>query len=159
MVTTDESAIRQELRSLAEQYARGVDRRDDVDGFVGLFHPDAVITIHDPSETSEPREIRGVERLARIPEVITRYPKTFHMLGQSTYVIGDGEATGEVYCIAHHLTPGEQHAAPEEGGTDHVMFIRYEDTYRPNDEGAWKFAHRRLRVDWTETRAVNPPSA
>ena len=28
------------------------------------------------------------------------------MLGQSTYDIGDGEATGEVYCIAHHLTPG-----------------------------------------------------
>jgi hypothetical protein len=22
----------------------------------------------------------------------------------------------------------------------------------------WKFAERRLRVDWTETRAVNPPN-
>ena len=154
MVTTDDSAIRHELRSLAEQYARGVDRHDDVDGFVALFLPDATITIHDPSESTEPREIRGTERLARIPELIQRYPKTFHMLGQSTYDIGDDEATGEVYCIAHHLTPGEQH-----GGTDYVMFIRYEDTYRPNDQGAWKFAHRRLRVDWTETRAVNPPSA
>ena len=39
------------------------------------------------------------------------------------------------------------------------MFIRYEDTYRRDPEGAWKFAHRRLRVDWTETRAANPPSA
>ncbi len=39
------------------------------------------------------------------------------------------------------------------------MFIRYEDTYRPDAEGAWKFAQRRLRVDWTETRAVNPPTA
>ncbi len=107
-MTTDESAIRAELRSLAEQYARGVDRRDDVEGFVALFLPDAVITIHDPSESTEPRELRGSERLARIPEVIKRYPKTFHMLGQSTYSIGDGEATGEVYCIAHHLTP-DQH--------------------------------------------------
>jgi hypothetical protein len=152
MATSDESAIRAELRALAEQYARGVDRRDDVDGFVALFFPDAVITIHDPSESTEPRELRGTERLARIPEVIQRYPKTFHMLGQSTYDIGDGEATGEVYCIAHHLTP-DQH-----GGTDYVMFIRYEDTYRPDADGAWKFAHRRLRVDWTETRAVNPPT-
>jgi hypothetical protein len=153
MATTDESATRHELRSLAEGYARGVDRRDDVEGFVALFLPDAVISIHDPSDTTEPREIRGAERLARIPEVIQRYPKTFHMLGQSTYDIGDGEASGEVYCIAHHLTPGQ------DGGTDHVMFIRYEDTYRPDESGAWKFAERRLRVDWTETRAANPPSA
>ena len=159
MASTDESAIRFELRSLAESYASGVDRRDDADAFVALFLPDATITIHDPSESTEPREIRGTERLARIPEVIQRYPKTFHMLGQSTYAIGDGEATGEVYCIAHHLTPGA-HGHPEEaGGTDYVMFIRYEDTYRPDDTGAWKFAHRRLRVDWSETRAVNPPNA
>jgi hypothetical protein len=157
MATTDESAIRHELRALAEQYARGVDRRDDVDGFVALFLADAIITIHDPSESTEPREIRGAERLARIPEIIKRYPKTFHMLGQSTYDIGEGEATGEVHCIAHHLTVDD--SAPESGGTDYVMFIRYEDTYRRDPEGAWKFAHRRLRVDWTETRAVNPPSA
>jgi hypothetical protein len=150
-MATDESAIRSELRSLAEGYARGVDRRDDVDGFVALFLPDAVISIHDPSESTDPREIRGAERLARIPQTITRYAKTFHMLGQSTYDIRDGEATGEVYCIAHHLTPGQH------GGTDYVMFIRYEDTYRTDTDGAWKFAHRRLRVDWTETRTVNPP--
>jgi hypothetical protein len=158
MTTTDESAIRAELRSLAEQYARGVDRRSDAATFVALFLPDAVISIHDPSESTEPREITGAERLARIPESIKRYAKTFHMLGQSTYEIGEREATGEVYCIAHHLTP--DHAHPKEaGGTDYVMFIRYEDTYRRDVEGSWKFAHRRLRVDWTETRAVNPPNA
>jgi hypothetical protein len=88
--------------------------------------------------------------MARIPESIQRYDRTFHFLGQSTYDIGDSEATGEVYCIAHHLTP-DQH-----GGTNYVMYIRYEDTYRPDAEGAWKFARRRLRVDWTETRAANP---
>ena len=158
MTSNDESAIRFELRSLAEQYARGVDRRVDGDAFVALFLPDAVISIHDPSESTEPRQIEGAERLARIPESIKRYEKTFHMLGQSTYDIGEREATGEVYCIAHHLTP--DHAHPNEaGGTDHVMFIRYEDTYRRDPEGAWKFAHRRLRVDWTETRPVNPPTA
>ena len=72
MATDDQAAIRQELRSLAEQYARGVDRHDDVDGFVALFHADAVINIYDPSDTAEPRVVRG-ERLARIPEVIQRY--------------------------------------------------------------------------------------
>jgi len=155
-MTTNEAAIRQELRTLAEQYARGVDHHDDVDGFVALFHDDAVINIYEPSDTAEPRVVRG-ERLARIPEVIQQYAKTFHMLGQSTYEIAEGEATGEVYCIAHHLTRDD--AAPEEaGGTDYVMFIRYEDTYRPDADGAWKFAQRNLRVDWTETRPANPPS-
>jgi ketosteroid isomerase-like protein len=149
--TKDDAATRQELRSLAERYARSVDRRD-VDTFVMLFHDDAVMTIHDPSESTQPREIRGLERLAKIPEVIERYSKTFHLLGQSTYDVGDGDASGEVYCIAHHLTPDA------DGGTNFVMYIRYEDTYRPDAGGAWKFAHRRLRVDWTEARAANPPT-
>jgi hypothetical protein len=149
--TRDDAVTRHELRSLAERYAQSVDRRD-VDTFVTLFHADAVMTIHDPSESTQPREIRGLERLAKIPEIIKQYPKTFHLLGQSTYDLGDDEATGEVYCIAHHLTPDEH------GGTNFVMYIRYEDTYRPDAGGAWKFAHRRLRVDWTEARAANPPT-
>jgi len=151
MATVDDAATRHQLRSLAERYAQGVDRRD-VDTFVALFHDDAAIVIHDPSESTDPRELRGLERLAKVPEVIQRYPKTIHLLGQSTYDIGDGEATGEVYCIAHHLTPDVH------GGTNYVMYIRYEDTYRPDAEGVWKFAERRLRVDWTETRAANPTS-
>jgi SnoaL-like domain len=150
MPTTSElPEIRQQLRALAERYAQGVDRRE-VDTFVALFHDDATIVIHDPSESTEPREIRGVERLAKIPEIIKQYPATFHLLGQSTYDIGDGEATGEVYCIAHHLTRGVG------SDTNFVMYIRYEDTYRPDADGVWKFAQRRLRVDWTETRAANP---
>ena len=151
MANTDDSTIREQLRSLAEQYARGVDRHDDVEGFVALFLPDAVIEIFDPSDADEPRVVPS-ERIARIPESIQRYAKTFHFLGQSTYDIGDGEASGEVYCIAHHLTP-DQH-----GGTNYVMYIRYQDVYRPDDDGVWKFARRALRVDWTETRAANPPT-
>ena len=149
MPWADDAATWQELRSLAERYAQGVDRRD-VDTFVALFHDDAAIVIHDPSESTDPRELRGIERLAKVPDAIQRYPKTFHLLGQSTYDIGDGEATGEVYCIAHHLTPDVH------GGTNYVMYIRYEDTYRPDADGVWKFAQRRLRVDWTETRVANP---
>lgn len=159
MPGTDDDATRRELRSLAERYAQGVDRRE-VDTFVALFHDDASIVIHDPSESTEPREIQGIDRLAKIPEVIQRYAKTFHLLGQSTYDIGDGEATGEVYCIAHHLTPdaatSENAGSGSAGGTNFVMYIRYEDTYRPDADGAWKFTQRRLRVDWTETRAANP---
>ena len=147
MATTDDTAIELELRSLAERYAHSVDRRD-VATFVALFHDDAAIAIHDPSESNEPRELRGIERLAKIPEVIERYPKTFHLLGQSTYTIGDDEATGEVYCVAHHLTPDAH------GGTNYVMYIRYADTYRRED-GGWRIATRRVNVDWTDQRAAN----
>ena len=33
---------------------------------------------------------------------------------------------------------------------------RYRDRYRRN-EGEWRIAERRVLVDWTETRPVNPP--
>jgi ketosteroid isomerase-like protein len=150
MPTADDAATGELLRALSEGYVQGVDRRD-VATFLAVFHPDAVITVHDPRESDEPLQIRGAERLAKIPKMLKGYAKTCHMLGQSTYDIGDGEATGEVSCIAHHLSRDPH------GGTDYVMYIRYEDTYRPDEAGVWKFAERRLRVDWTETRAANPP--
>ena len=150
MATVDEPATRDILRGLSERYVHGVDRRD-VDTFVSVFHPDGVITVHDPSESEEPSQIRGPERLAKIPKMLKGYSRTFHLLGQSTYVIGEGVATGEVYCVAHHLSR-DLH-----GGTDYVMYIRYEDSYRPDGDGVWKIVERTLRVDWTETRAANPP--
>ncbi len=149
------TAIRLELRSLAERYAQSVDRRD-VATFVALFHDDAVIAIHDPSESDEPRELRGIERLAKIPEVIQRYPKTFHLLGQSTY--DDRRRRSHRRGVLHRPPPHPGRRSPDGTGTNYVMYIRYEDTYRPDADGAWKFAQRRLRVDWTETRAANPPT-
>ena len=40
MATVDDAATRHQLRSLAERYAQGVDRRD-VDTFVALFHDES----------------------------------------------------------------------------------------------------------------------
>jgi len=34
-----------------------------------------------------------------------------------------------------------------------VWSIRYQDAWR-RDDGVWRFTHRRLIVDWEETRAV-----
>ena len=64
MPTADDAATKVQLRALAEGYAQGVDRRD-VDTFIALFHPDAAIVIHDPSESTDPRELRGIERMAK----------------------------------------------------------------------------------------------
>jgi hypothetical protein len=150
-MTSTEADVRAELRALAERYASGVDHRE-VDTLLGAFHADATLAVYSPPDADFPRSLReGHEGIGGIPAFLEVYARTFHLLGQSIYNIGDGVATGEVYCVAHHLVPNGH------GGTDRVMYIRYEDTYRPGADGAWKIALRRVMVQWTETRAVNPP--
>jgi len=150
-MTVTDADVRAALRSLAECYASGVDRRDRTT-LLGAFHPDATLAVYDPSDAAEPVSRReGHDQIGRIPEYLSVYARTFHLLGQSVYDIGDGLATGEVYCVAHHLIPNRH------GGTDRVMYIRYEDMYRPDAGGAWKIGTRRVLVDWTETHATDPP--
>jgi hypothetical protein len=139
-----------ELRSLAEYYAAGVDRRDR-DLFLRAFHPDGGIVLLDYTDPTQVRGTRtGHAELADVTELIARYDKTFHFIGNTRYTIDGDRATGEVYCVAHHLTP-DRH-----GGTDHVMMIRYQDSYSRRD-GRWGIDERRLITDWTETRTANRP--
>jgi hypothetical protein len=156
VVTTADDALRAAdelaLRRLAALYARAADR-DLPETFAGVFLPDARLRVYRPSDTDTPStDITGHEALAGVPgKLAGRHARTFHFLGQSTYDIGDDEASGEVYCLAHHLT------ADPDGGTDYVMHMRYLDTYRRGDDGEWRIAERTAHVDWTETRAANRP--
>ncbi len=139
-----------ELRALAAGYARGVDRRD-LETFVGVFAPDAVMRIFDPGVTGEPRTVIRREDMARVIERISVYDATFHFLGQATYAEDGDGATGEVYCTAHHLT------RTRHGANDFTMLIRYQDRYVRVD-GAWKIAERTLLNDWTALQtAIAPP--
>jgi hypothetical protein len=144
--TTDRLA----LRALADRYAAGVDRRDR-DLFLSAFHEDGVLVLldrADPTQVTATR--RGHHELGAVTELITRYDKTFHFVGNARYEV-DVEhdyASGEVYCVAHHLTTGRH------GGTDYVMMIRYLDTYTRRD-GRWGIDERRLVTDWTELRTAN----
>jgi SnoaL-like domain len=57
-------------------------------------------------------------------------------------------ATGEAYCIAHHLTlDGEKRRLM-------VAYLRHLDSFAKID-GAWLFAERLLYVDWLEQRALS----
>jgi ketosteroid isomerase-like protein len=140
------------LRQLSARYAAGADRGDG-DAYAGVFLPDARMRVYRLPDADTPMtEMAGHEQLAEVPGMLARrYARTFHFVGQCVYEIGDGEATGEVYCQAHHLTT-DRH-----GGTDYVMHMRYQDTYRRNPRGDWKIAARVAFIDWTETRAANPP--
>ena len=144
-------ADRLAIRDLAYRYAAGVDRRDQ-SLFLSAFHPDATLTIvRNDLDGVERVVVRtGYDELRTIPELITRYDKTFHFVGNHHCVLNGDEATGEVYCTAHHLN-SEPH-----GGRDHVMLIRYQDDYRRGSDGQWLIASRRLVVDWTEEHPARP---
>jgi hypothetical protein len=135
-----------ELRALAENYAHGADRGDK-DAFLSAFHPDARLIVFTNTDDAEPRSVReGHEALSAIPEMLCRYDKTFHFVGNHRYAVDGDTASGEVYCIAHHLTNDA------DGATDFVMLIRYLDSYRRDPGGAWRIAEREVRPDWTESR-------
>jgi ketosteroid isomerase-like protein len=139
-----------ELHQLAARYATAVDS-GDADGFAALFHPDATIRMFRPGDGGEPSvDIGGNDGLRAIPgSLALRYTATLHLVGHAVYdVEAGGEATGSVYCLAHHLDRGS--------GTDHVMHIVYRDRYRRDDDGRWRFVSREGSIPWTETRSVDP---
>ena len=135
-----------ELRALADCYAHAVDRNER-DTFLSAFLPDARLTVFTRTEDAEPRSVRqGHEALGEIPQLLSRYDHTFHFVGNHRYTVDGDTASGEVYCIAHHLTRDEH------GASDFVMLIRYLDTYRRDADGAWRIAERTVRPEWTESR-------
>ena len=87
--------------------------------------------------------------MRNLPKSYTRATHLLRSYGQNTIfaLMGD-RATGEAYCIAHHLTVN--------GEKRHLMvaYLRYLDTFVKID-GAWLFAERLLYVDWLEQRALS----
>ena len=105
-----------------------------------------------PVSAKDPKpaqELRSREALAPVFADLNQYVATMHLVGQSTiFTLNSGRATGEAYCIAHHLTVnGEQRRTM-------VAHLRYLDTFAKTD-GAWLFAERLLYVDWIEQRALS----
>jgi hypothetical protein len=134
------------IQRLSAVYAAAVDHRDS-DAFVSVFHPDAELTVFGPDADAPNFTRHGHAELGEIPRLIARYPKTFHFIGQQLTEMAGDEATGEVYCMARHLTPDVH------GGTDFVMFIRYLDRYRRGDDQQWRIAERQVRIQWTDVHA------
>jgi SnoaL-like domain len=144
-----ETADRVAIRALVDAYARCADRRD-ADGQKSLFTEDTRFVVYMDGDGSDPtQELTGREALTPVFENLNTYEATTHFNGQSTIALDGDRATGESYCLAHHLYT--------EGGERKLMVasLRYHDTFVKLD-GAWLFAERRLIVDWTETRASLP---
>jgi hypothetical protein len=136
-----------EIQQLSLRYASAVDRRDS-EAFVVLFHPEARLDVFEPGSEESRYTRQGHADLFEIPRLIARYPKTFHFVGNQLTEISGDEATGEVYCMARHLTPDAH------GGTDFVMFIRYLDRYSRGEDRVWRFDERQVRIQWTDVQAA-----
>jgi hypothetical protein len=154
MTTTEEVTPRQHadrlaIRQLVDAYAHCADRRD-AEGQKALFTQDTRFVVYMDGEDSEPTyALDGREALTPVFDDLNRYEATMHFNGQSTIALDGDRATGESYCIAHHLFT-------DDGGRKlMVAWLRYGDTFVKTD-GAWRFAERNLYVDWTETRPSSP---
>ena len=144
-----EQADRLAIRELVDAYAHCADRRD-ANGQKSLFTEDTHFVVYMDGQGSEPTyALDGRDALTPVFDDLKRYQATMHFNGQSTITLHGDRASGESYCIAHHLfTDGDQRKLM-------VAWLRYRDTFvRVND--GWLFAERNLYVDWTETRPSNP---
>jgi ketosteroid isomerase-like protein len=148
-LTPAELADRLAIRQLVDAYARCADRRD-AEGQKSLFTEDTHFVVYMQGQGSEPTQVLdGREALTPVFDALRRYQATMHFNGQSTITLDGDRATGESYCIAHHLftADGDRQLM--------VAWLRYRDTFVKLD-GAWLFAERNLYVDWTETRRSHP---
>jgi len=148
-ITPTEQADRLAIRELVDAYAHCADRRD-AEGQKSLFTEDTHFVVYMNGQGSDPTQVLdGREALTPVFDDLNRYQATMHFNGQSTVALRGDRATGESYCIAHHLftDDGERKLM--------IAWLRYDDAFVKVD-GAWLFAQRDLYVDWTETRASNP---
>ncbi|HEV8060212.1 MAG TPA: nuclear transport factor 2 family protein [Gemmataceae bacterium] len=147
-VSPAEAADRLAIRELVEAYAHCADRRD-ANGQMSLFTEDTHFIVYMNAKDRAPSmELHSREALAPIFADLNKYDATTHFVGQSTiFTLAADRATGETYCLAHHVTV--------DGGKRRLMVasLRYLDTFVKTD-GEWLFAERLLYVDWQEERTL-----
>ena len=145
-ISPEEAADRLAIRELIDAYAHCADRRD-AKGQMALFTQDTRFLVFMDYNSPEPtQELHGRESLAPVFDNLNTYAVTMHFNGQSTVVLDGERATGESYCLAHHLS-----VADDGQRTLMVASIRYLDEFVKQD-GQWLFAERRLMVNWIDTR-------
>ncbi len=148
-ISPDEAADRLAIRELVDGYAHCADRRD-AEGQMSLFTVNTHFVVYMNAKDPKPSmELHSREALAPVFADLNKYDATTHFVGQSTiFTLTGDRATGEAYCLAHHVTV--------DGGKRRLMLasLRYLDTFVKMDD-TWLFAERLLFVDWQEERALS----
>jgi hypothetical protein len=148
-LTVREIGDRLAIRELVDAYAHCADRRD-TEGQMSLFTEDTHFVVYmDAKDPLPSQELNSRQALAPVFAELNKYDATTHFAGQCTIVtLAAGTATGETYCLAHHVTA--------EDGRRRLMIasLRYLDTFEKVGS-TWLFAERRLYVDWIDGRALS----
>ena len=143
-ISQTEAADRLAIRDLVEAYAHCADRRD-AKGQMSLFTSDTHFVVHMNAKDPTPSmELHSRKALAPVFADLNKYDATTHFVGQSTIsTLSSDRATGEAYCLAHHVTV--------DGSKRRLMVasLRYLDTFVKTD-GTWLFSERLLYVDWVD---------
>jgi hypothetical protein len=150
-ITPTEQADRIAIRELVDAYAHCADRRL-AEQQKSLFTDDTHFVVYMNGQGSDPTQVLdGREALTPVFEDLNRYQATQHFNGQSTISLDGDRATGESYCIAHHLFT--------EDGERKLMLahLRYGDTFVKLD-GAWLFAERNTSWAATLYSLAHPPA-
>ena len=147
-ISAEEAADRLAIRELVDAYAFCADRRD-ADGQKALFTEDTHFVVYMAGEGTDATDnLHGRESLTPVFDNLNGYEVTMHFNGQSTVALDGDRATGETYCLAHHVYS-------DDGGRRlMIAALRYQDIFVKAD-GTWRFAERRLYVRWTETRTLD----
>jgi hypothetical protein len=145
-ISSREAADRLAIRELIDAYAYCADRRE-AEGQQALFTEDTHFVVYMNGEGTEPTDdLHGRERLTPVFAALNQYEVTMHFNGQSTVALDGDRATGETYCIAHHVfSDGERKIM--------VAYLRYLDTF-VKQGGAWLFAERNLYLEFSDTRVL-----
>lgn len=146
-ISAEEAADRLAIRELVDAYAFCADRRD-AERQKALFTEDTHFVVYMAGEGSDATDdLHGRESLTPVFDNLNTYEVTMHFNGQSTAALDRGRATGETYCLAHHVysDDGERKMM--------IAALRYQDTFVKTD-GTWRFSERRLYVRWIETRTL-----
>jgi hypothetical protein len=146
-VLIEEVADRLSLRALVDRYAVAVDARDG-DAFPALFLADGILAVHEPGVPDPVAVFTGPDELRRVMGLLRDFGATFHLMANHLCQVGGDVATGEVYCLAHHLVEGAA------GTTDLCMVIRYRDSYARTPDG-WRFRRRDVMRQWNEERPAD----
>jgi hypothetical protein len=148
-ISPGEAADRLAIRELVEAYAHCADRRD-AKGQMSLFTADTHFVVYmNAKDPKSAMDLHSREALAPVFADLNKYDATTHFVGQSTiFTMTSDQATGEAYCLAHHVTV--------DGAKRSLMIasLRYLDTF-VKINGDWLFAERLLYVDWMEERALS----
>ena len=145
-ISPEEAADRLAIRELIDAYAHCADRRE-AEGQKALFTEDTHFVVYMNGEGTDPTDdLHGREQLTPVFAALNQYEVTMHFNGQSMVTLDGDRATGDTYCIAHHVfSDGERKIM--------VAYLRYLDTFVKQD-GNWLFAERNLYLEFSDTRAL-----